>query len=103
MYVPILSGVNNIISFQCRPGESIDEGLPHSLLSYCRQIASGMSYLAGKAFIHRDLAARNILVAEDGTCKVWAHGAKNANCRSLDMHIYIVLCFVLLVVEFCMG
>ena len=33
-------------------------------------IALGMAYLAGKAFVHRDLAARNILVAQDLTCKV---------------------------------
>ena len=49
----------------------IDEELPHTLLSYCRQIASGINYLSNKAFVHRDLAARNILVSEDaGTCKV---------------------------------
>ena len=42
----------------------------HELLSYCRQVASGMVYLSSKAFVHRDLAARNILVSDDRICKV---------------------------------
>ena len=42
----------------------------HTLLSYCRQMVSGMAYLSGKKFVHRDLAARNILVTKQGICKV---------------------------------
>ncbi len=46
---------------------TVDE---HTLLSYCRQVASGMAYLSNKCFVHRDLAARNILVSKLGICKV---------------------------------
>ena len=40
------------------------------MLSFCRHVAAGLSYLSRKGFVHRDLAARNILVSSDDVCKV---------------------------------
>ncbi len=60
---------NYLLSMKTNDGVSPEiDG--YELLSYCRQVASGMEYLSNKAFVHRDLAARNILVSDDIICKV---------------------------------
>ena len=51
-----------------------DPALPVTLLKFCRQVAEGLSYLAGKSFVHRDIAARNILLDKEVNCKVRLYG-----------------------------
>ncbi|XP_068620539.1 tyrosine-protein kinase receptor torso-like [Battus philenor] len=58
--------VNKLYDIQ----EVCDELTFPDLLSYCRQIAMGMEFLASSRVVHRDLAARNILMTGDKTLKI---------------------------------
>ena len=44
--------------------------LPTKLLSYCQQIACGMSFLVERGCVVSSLATRHILLSEEDVCKV---------------------------------
>ncbi|XP_065219363.1 fibroblast growth factor receptor 1-like [Planococcus citri] len=56
-----------------------------TLLTYARQIAEGMTYMAAMKCIHRDLAARNILVTADHMMKIGDFGLAR-NIRSAEYY-----------------
>ena len=58
-----------LIYIRSTPSDACNN-LKHDLLSFCRQIATGMDFLMSKKFVHRDLAARNMLLSNDFVCKV---------------------------------
>ncbi|GLH08284.1 Tyrosine-protein kinase receptor torso [Gryllus bimaculatus] len=63
--------VNQIYFENCEEKKQKKKGLqPVDLLSFARQIAMGMEFLASNRIVHRDLAARNVLVCADKTMKI---------------------------------
>ena len=60
-------------------GEPTSTEVPVKLLKFCKEVAQGMAYLAGKEFVHRDLAARNVLLTEDCTCKARKEGREGVS------------------------
>lgn len=41
-----------------------------TLLLYCYQLSTALSYLESKKFVHRDIAARNVLVSSPNCIKL---------------------------------
>ncbi|XP_061173640.1 uncharacterized protein LOC133182811 [Saccostrea echinata] len=59
---------------------------PQELLSFARQISTGMEFLSQKGYIHRDLAARNILVDKNNLVKIGDFGLTR---YTLDNKVYV--------------
>ena len=69
-HCPVTSLSSLMVIYLCSEIQSNSAELPITLLKFCRQVAEGLSYLAGKSFVHRDIAARNILLDKELNCKV---------------------------------
>ncbi|XP_065826092.1 ephrin type-A receptor 4a-like isoform X2 [Oscarella lobularis] len=109
MYGVVLSGNPMMIVVEILPKGDLKEFLSTTrydkaaltsdfaarLLQMSRDVAAGMTYLAGLSFIHRDLAARNVLLDKNLVCKIADFGLardldeKNCYIQSQKGHIPI--------------
>ncbi|CAG7725446.1 unnamed protein product, partial [Allacma fusca] len=70
-------------------GSDSKMGLTQSvLISFCKQIATAMAYIAQKRVVYRDLSARSILVFHNNVVKITDFGMsrKLYDCRSYVQH-----------------
>jgi len=51
----------------------------YQLVSFAKQIATGMVFLGSRGVVHRDLAARNVLLDRNFVCKITDFGLAYQN------------------------
>ena len=87
MIITPLIKYGSVLNFFSKHKDKVTEKM---LLTWCTQIADGMSYLEGRKIVHRDLAARNVLVQSPTFVKITDFGlAKVLNNNSEEFYAEI--------------